>query len=507
MQICDLMTGTVTHKTICYAGAMRASVDVAADTKAGAVDETRLYVRIADSITQQVACGALRPGDRVPSLRQLSRQQRVSMSTALQAYLWLETRGYLEARPQSGFYVRAPFATLIPEPRFEARKTLPTTLGTRAILTEIMESASDPANVQFGAGGASPELFPVRRLNLILRRLIRRHPLHSMRYDFPPGLEPLRRQIARRALAAGCRFSPDEVTITCGALEAVNLSLRAIARAGDVIAVESPTYFAVLESVASLGMKVIEIPTHPQAGMDLDALERAIRKHRVKACIALTNCHNPLGYVLSDEYKKALVELTARWDVAVIEDDVYGDLTFQGPRPRTAKSFDRKGLVLLCASVSKILCPGFRIGWVAAGRFRAEVERLKLLTNVSTPALPQLVIAEFLESGSYDRHLTRLRHTLAGQVEFVRQAVAKYFPAGTRVSRPAGGYMLWIELPSRIDALKLYRAALAEHISILPGTIFSATGGYRNHIRINCGHTWTDAHDRALLTLGRLAQR
>jgi DNA-binding transcriptional MocR family regulator len=465
-----------------------------------------LYMRIADGITQQMAVGALRPGDRVPSLRRLSQQHRVSLSTALQAYLWLETRGYLEARPQSGFYVRAPFAASIPEPQFEARTSQPTVVGTRAILADIMASASDPANVPFGAGGANPELFPTRRLNQITRRVVREQPLHSMRYDFPPGLEVLRRQIARRASAVGCRISPDEVTITCGALEAVNVSLRAVAKPGDVIAVESPTYFAILESVASLGMKVIEIPTHPQTGMDLDALERAIRKHRVKACIALTNCHNPLGYVLTDDYKKSLVDLITRWDVALIEDDVYGDLTFQGARPKPAKAFDRKGLVLLCASISKILCPGFRLGWVAGGRFRADVERFKLLTNVCSPSLPQMVIAEFLESGGYDRHLTRLRATLASQVEMVRHAVGKYFPDGTRVSRPAGGYMLWIELPSKIDALKLYRAALAEHISILPGTIFSATGAYRNHIRLNCGHRWTPPHERALLTLGRLAR-
>jgi len=379
-------------------------------------------------------------------------------------------------------------------------------IGTRAILSDIMASAIDPANVPFGAGGADPHLFPSRRLNQILRRVVRESPQHSMHYIFPPGFEPLRRQIARRASAAGCRYSPDEVTITCGALEAVNLALRAVARPGDVIAVESPTYFGVLESVASLGMRVIEIPTHPQNGMDLDALERAIRKHRVKAVLVLSNCHNPLGYVLTDDYKKSLVDLATRWDVPVIEDDVYGDLTFQGPRPRTAKSYDRKGLVLLCASISKILCPGFRLGWVAAGRYRADVERLKLVTNVSSPPLPQMVIAEFLESGGYDRHLTRLRTTLAGQVEMVRQAVAKYFPDGTRVSRPAGGYMLWIELPPRVDAVKLHRAALAEHISILPGLIFSATGGFKNHIRINCGMRWTPTVDRALVTLGRLAR-
>jgi DNA-binding transcriptional MocR family regulator len=466
--------------------------------------EAPLYIRIAENLTAQMARGTLRAGDRVPSLRQLSSQQRVSMSTALQAYLWLESRGYLEARPQSGFYVRTPFATLIPEPQFESAKTERPAVGSHAVLSDIMESASDRSNIPFGAGTASPELFPNRRLNLILRGIVNRRPMHSTAYDFPPGLEPLRRQIARRSLEMGCAFSPRDVTITCGAMEALNLSIRAVVRPGEVIAVESPTYFGVLQSAASMGMKVIEIPTHPQTGINLEELENAIRKHRVKACIAMTNCHNPLGYVLSDRFKKSLVELTARWDVALIEDEVYGDLAFQGSRPRTAKSFDRKGLVLLCSSFSKILAPGYRLGWVAAGRFRADVERLKLVNTVATASLPQLVVAEFLESGGYDRHLKRLRTTLAGQVDVVRQAIAKYFPEGTRVSRPAGGHMLWVELPPGVDAMRLHRDALAAHISILPGPIFSATGRYRNYIRINCGNRWSETIDRALLRLGRL---
>jgi DNA-binding transcriptional MocR family regulator len=472
-----------------------------------AQSETPLYVQIAEGITKQVAAGSLRCGDRVPSLRQLSRQQRVSMSTALQAYLWLENKGYLESRPQSGFYVRAPFSTLIPEPQFEDSTPQPKAIGTNAILADMMESANDPANIPFGAGCASPEIFPSRKLNLILRRIIRDHPLHSSRYDFPPGAEPLRRQIARRSLEMGCAFSPRDVVVTCGAQEAINLGLRAVARPGNVIAVESPTYFGTLEVASSLGIKVIEIATHPQEGMDLNDLERAIRKHRVKAFVTMTNCHNPLGYVLSDKYKKALVELTARWGVAVIEDDVYGDLAYHGPRPRTAMSYDRKGLVLLCSSFSKILAPGYRVGWMVAGRFRAEVERLKLLTTVATPSLQQLVVAEFMKSGGYDRHLKRLRASLAAHVEGVRQAIAKYFPKGTCVSRPAGGYMLWVELPPKVEAIKLFRAGLAEHISILPGTIFSATGRYKNYIRINCGHAWSETHDRALLTLGRLCEQ
>jgi len=474
---------------------------------AASSNDTPLYLQIAGNVTQQVARGALLPGDRVPSLRRLSEQHRVSMSTALQAYLWLENRGYLEARPQSGFYVRTPFSTLIPEPQFDSTKTKPVAIGNNSILAEIMESANNLANVPLGAGNAGPELFPTDRLNLIMRSVIRRQPLHSTRYEFPPGWEPLRRQIARRSLDMGCSFSPRDITITCGALEAINLSILAVARPGDVIALESPTYFAILETAASLGMKVIEIPTHPQTGMDLGELERAIRKHRVKACITMTNCHNPLGYVLPDRHKKALVELTASHDVAVIEDDVYGDLAFQGPRPRTAKSFDRKGLVLLCSSYSKILSPGYRLGWITAGRFRAEVERLKFLANVATPSLTQMVVAEFLESGGYDRHLKRLRTTLATQVDRVRQALAKYFPEGTRISRPAGGYMLWIELPPKVNAMKLYRAALAANISTLPGSIFSATNRYDNYLRINCGQAWSETYDRALLTLGRLCEK
>ncbi len=286
-----------------------------------------------------------------------------------------------------------------------------------------------------------------------------------------------------------------------------NLNRRAVARAGIVIAVESPTYFGILGSVASLGMKVIEIPTHPQEGMDLNELDRSIRKHRVKACITMTNCHNPLGFVMRDENKKALVELTSRQGVILIEDDVYADLAFDGPRPRTAKSFDKDGSVVLCSSFSKILSPGYRIGWVAGGRFRGEIERLQLLSTMAAPSLQQHVIAEFLESGGYDRHVKRLRTTIASQVEDLRQAAGKYLPEGTRISRPAGGYVLWVQLPGKIDALQLYQAALAEHISILPGVIFSSTGRYKNYMRINCGHRWSEAHDRALLTLGRLCDR
>ena len=368
----------------------------------------------------------------------------------------------------------------------------------------MMSAMNDPSVVPFGAGCASPELLPNRRLNLIARRIIGSRPLHSARYEVPPGLEALRRQLARRSADLGCHLAPGDFTITNGALEAIQIALRAVAKPGDTIAVESPTFFGTIDAAQSMGFRLIEIPAHARFGMDLDELKRALIRRRVKAVITMPNCHNPLGYVLSDDAKRALVELTARYHVALIEDDIYGDLTLSGVRPRAAKAFDRDGLVIHCSSVSKVLAPGLRVGWIAAGRFQSRVNRIKLLSNLATASLPQHVVAEFLASGGYDRHLARLRTSLADQMERVRQAVARYFPDGTRISRPAGGHLLWIELPRRTDAVAVFHDAMAQRISVLPGPIFSPGRRYRNYLRLNCGHVWSETHERALVTLGRI---
>lgn len=463
-----------------------------------------LYARIAGGLSEQVRRGALRPGDRAPSLRRVSRQHRVSMSTAIQAYRWLERQGQLEARPKSGFFIRTPPAERIPEPQGDDRPARRAVPLAHAVFDGMMRAMSDPAFIPFGAGCASPDLFPNHRLNRIARHVISSRPLHSARYDMPPGVEALRRQIARRSGDLGCRLAPGELTITSGAQEAIQIALRAVARPGQAIAVESPTYFGALDAATSMGLQLIEIPTHPRHGMDLDALERVLRRRRVKAVFAMPNSHNPLGYVLPETAKRALVELTARHRVPLIEDDIYGDLVLSGVRPRTAKSFDRDGLVILCSSFSKVLSPGLRVGWISAGRYQHQVNRIKLMTNLASASLPQYVVAEFLASGGYDRHLARLRTRLFDQMERVRQAVARYFPGGTRVSRPAGGHMLWVELPRRTDAVRVFREALAHHISVLPGPIFSPSRRFGNCLRLNCGHVWTEEYERALLTLGRI---
>lgn len=463
-----------------------------------------LYENVAEEISSLIDRGRLRPGDRLPSVRRLSLQHGVSVSTSLQAYLLLENRGLIEARPQSGHYVRERRAPL-PEPHMTRASATATRVTVSDLVAEVYRSTNDPHLVPLGAAVPSPEILPTEKLNRMLSNIARTAGGMGVSYDPPPGYLPLRRQIARRSVGWGLALNADDLVTTIGAMEALHLCLRAAARAGDTIAVDSPTYYGVLQLIENLGMKVLEIPSHPRTGMDLDALGEALRHHKIKACLAVPNFSNPLGSLMPDEAKKQLVEMLARRDIPLIEDDIYGDLHFGEARPRPAKCFDREGLVMLCSSFSKTLAPGYRVGWVAPGRFRERVERLKFEQTIATPTLPQMAVTEFLENGGYDHHLRQMRRKLASQVQRMTEAIAEHFPAGTRVSRPLGGFVLWVELPPGTSALALHESALAQGISIAPGVIFSAKQRFSNCIRLHCGSPWSDTIARATRTLGRLA--
>ena len=325
-------------------------------------------------------------------------------------------------------------------------------------------------------------------------------------YSFPPGHYELRRQVARHSMDWGGNLRPEEIVVTCGATEALHLCLRAVTQPGDLVAIESPMYFGTLLLLEHLKLRALEIPSDPRTGLSLDRLAAALKQHRVRACVASPNFSNPLGSLMPDEGKRELVRMLARRGIPLIEDDIYGDLHFGGTRPKAAKAFDTEGLVLLCSSFSKLLAPGYRIGWTAAGRFQAKVEMLKLTTTMSTPAFLQAAVAGFLETGGYDRHLRKMRAAFALQTEQMAAAVGEHFPPGTKVTRPAGGFVLWVQLPRGSDALRLHERALAEGISITPGPLFSARQGYRNYIRLSCGHPWSPRLAQALATLGRLAR-
>jgi DNA-binding transcriptional MocR family regulator len=463
------------------------------------------YELLADDIAQSIRAGVLRLGDRLPSVRQASASRKVSPSTVFQAYYLLEARGLIRARERSGYYVTAGAQTLPPEaetPSQPAEESTPVDVSERVF--DVLESTMARDVVPLGSAFPSPLLFPLARLARVMASSVQRlDPWHTVD-DLTPGNARLRRQIALRYLTDGLQVHTDEIVITNGALEALNLCLLAVTRPGDAVLVESPAFYAALQSLERNGLQAIEVPTHPRDGIDLPALERALERHRPKACWLMTNFQNPLGSLMPDEKKRDLVELLGRYDVPLIEDDVYGELYFDGKRPAPAKAFDTKGLVMHCSSFSKCLAPGYRIGWAAPGRFARAVARHKLTTTLMASAPAQAALADYLEKGGYDRHLRQLRHTLSVQQTAFMAAVARYFPPGTRATRPKGGYFLWLELPAGVNALELHRNALSHGISIAPGPIFSAHRGFTNCIRLNYGHVWDERTEAALATLGRM---
>jgi DNA-binding transcriptional MocR family regulator len=461
-----------------------------------------LRERVARHVAALIEAGALRPGQRVLSVRELARQLSVSTATVVDAFSLLEARGLVEARARSGHYVRSE----APERPRAMRARLDSVPVSGDRMRGLFRSMRDRSIVPFGASSVSPGLLPTERLGHLAGLVARSSAAIGASYDPLPGVATLRAHVARRATRHGCATRPEDVIVTVGAIEAIGLCLRAVARAGDTVAVESPTYFGVLALLAELGLQAVEIPSDSADGMKLDALAIAFERHDLKACVAVPNFSNPCGARMPDDAKEKLASMLGQRRVALIETDVYGDLPHDDDRPRPVKAFDRDGWVMHCSSFSKTLAPGYRVGWVVPGRFYDRVEELKFVHTVASPTITQMAVAAFLDSGGYERHLRKLRRALSSQVGAVQDAVARYFPRGTRVSRPRGGFLLWIQLPDRcVSAIALQRAALERGISIAPGPMFSARGSFQRFLRLSCGHPWSEAAERAIETLGKLA--
>lgn len=411
------------------------------------------YEALAAEITDSIHRGILHAGDRLPSVRQVCSSRGLSASTAFQAYYLLEARGLIRARERSGYFVAdVPVSPrpLPPEPDTpSAPDEVCVPLDVSAQVFKILESTMVRDVVPLGSAFPSPLLFPLQRLGQVMAATVQKLDPWSAVDDLAPGNVRLRRQIALRYLADGLHIPTDDIVITSGALEALNLCLTVATRPGDAVLIESPSFYGALQALERVGLEAIEVPTHPCEGIELEALERAILRHRPKACWLMTNFQNPLGSSMAESKKKALVELLTRYGVPLIEDDVYGELYFGDKRPLPAKAFDTEGLVMHCSSFSKCLAPGYRIGWAMPGRFSQAVARAKLTTTLSASAPAQAGLANYLEKGGFDKHLRKLRHTLAEQQALFAQAIGRHFPPGTRATRPAGGYFMWVVLPPR----------------------------------------------------------
>jgi DNA-binding transcriptional MocR family regulator len=473
-------------------------------TKSNFNSEDHLYMQVAEGLEKMIADEVLRIGDKLPSVRMLSEEYGISMGTAFQAYYHLEGRGLIESRPKSGYYVRFNYKRFPELPNNVQPETLSHEVSVKQMIETIYTDIASGDVINFALAVPDASLLPAAKLNKSVVQALRNSKEHCVNYEKTQGNAELRQQIAKLAFNWGGKVNPDEVIVTNGCLEAIMMCLKAVTKYGDTVAVESPTYFGINQAIENLGLKVVEIYSDSVNGIDLLYLQKAIKKSRIKACVFVPTYNNPFGSCIPDENKKKLVEIISQHNIPLIEDDIYGELYFGRNRPRTCKYYDTKGLVMYCTSLSKSLSPGYRIGWAIPGKFFDEVKQMKRIQNISSPTLTQAAIAHFLKHGRYEYHLKTLRKALHTQSLRYVQAIIKYFPADTKVSRPHGGFILWLELNKKVNAFKLRTEAMKHKISIVPGKIFSASSNYSNCIRISFGKPWGKEVDEGLMILGKL---
>lgn len=463
----------------------------------------KLYEQVAQNLRERIELGYYHTGDKLPSVRALSQEHGVSISTAQEAFGLLIDDGIIEARPKSGYYVlQQQTPPTLPETSRPMQQPLAVSQGHNLLHLINEYGAEEMTQLSLALPDLStPTLNPLIRITAEISRTM---TARILSYDYIRGTDELRRQIARLAIDSGCRIHPDEIIVTTGCQEALSSSLRAVTQPGDIVVVDSPSFFGSLQAIEMNGVKALEIPTHPETGISLEALQLALDQWPVKACLLTPTNNNPLGYTMPDEHKPKLLELLAKYDLPLIEDDIYGDLSYTLPRPRTIKSFDTDDRVILCSSFSKTLAAGLRVGWVAPGRYTDKVMMMKYVSSMSTATLNQLAIAEFIAQGYYEKHLRKMRKNYRRDRDAVIGWLKRHMPEGTRMSYPQGGYLIWVELPCNLSAIELDKRAHEHKIRIAPGTLFSASGKYQNFMRINSSNSQEPEVETAIATLGML---
>lgn len=452
----------------------------------------------------QIQAGTLKPGDKLPSLRSLQQLHQVGLNTIKQAYLTLEGRSLIHGLSRSGYFVSHTSLRKLPL----ASSSLPSYNEQEQIsddlISKVFSNLQNKEIRQFSLGVPDKTLLPTEKLHKSLITLARRTDLHdgSMSYEDVQGSVNLRRSVAKWSMLWDGKLQADDLMTTSGAMNAIYNCLMAVTKPGDTVAIESPIYFGTIQIIKALGLKAIEIPTDPLTGIHLDALQKVL--HKIKVCCFVTNFSNPLGACMPEAHKKELVTMLTQHNIPLIEDDIYGNLAFDNSRPKPCKAFDEAGIVMWCSSVSKTLASGYRIGWVAPGRYKSQVLRQKLLQTIAMPSLHQEVVAEFMEHGRYDHHLRLLRKKLQANFFHYEDVIHNYFPEGTKISRPQGGFMLWVELDKDCDTSRLYDLAIRQKIGFAPGRMFTQHNRFNNCLRLNFALEWNEGLRFDLQRLGNL---
>lgn len=462
-----------------------------------------LYIQIARSLEYLINKGLYKGGDKLPSVRKMMQEKNLSMSTVLQAYTYLESKGKITSREKSGYFV-SELSSRKSHSGESSSSLLENEVKINSLIVELMPVKRDNNFISFSRALPDSRLLPLKLIKKTYREVLRNDKIDFLQYEDAKGNLELRKQIARQAFRWGGMIDHDDVVITNGALEAIYLCLKAVAKPGDTIVVEAPCYYGVLQILENLSLKVLEIPEDINRGINITRLRKVIKEFDVRACVFVPNFNNPTGLLMEDFKKEQIAELANELKIPVIEDDIYGELYFGNERPKTIKSFDKQGWVMLCSSFSKNLAPGMRIGWAIPGRFAKKVEEIKFMTNICCSNIDQQVLSRILEGGLYDRFLKKYRLEIYNNITRSRKLIQENFPHGTKVSEPRGGMVLWIELPDGRDSVSIQKIAMENNIGITPGLLFSSKGSYRNFIRFSCGNYWDQNIIRAIKQLAKI---
>ena len=464
-----------------------------------------LYEELAQHLSQRVEEGYFQPGDKLPSIRQMSLEHSVSISTVQEAYRLLEDQQIAEVRPKSGYYILAR-QTVPTLPDISRPNPRPVEVSRWEQVVELLYSHEKEGNLALGKGTPDVNVQSIKPLIKLLSDITRRIDVSQLTYDSLQGSEGLRRQIARLMMDSACRLHPDDIVLTTGCQEALSCSMRSVTQPGDIIAIESPSFYGSMQTIQALGLKALEIPTHPETGISLEAFEMALEQWPIKVLQVTPVCNNPLGYTMPDAHKQRLIELANQYDIAIIEDDIYGDLSYTYPRPRSIKSFDTEGRVLFCSSFSKSISPAFRTGWCAPGRYLERMKHMKYVSTACCSILQPRAVAEFIAQGGYERHVRKMRTQYLRNRDHMIEWASRYFPEGTKMSYPQGGFLLWVEFPKGVDTSELNEHLRKRSISVAPGTLFTASEKYRHCIRLNYAHEANEDIQSALEIIGQEAQ-
>lgn len=456
--------------------------------------------KLVQHIKQLIENGSYSANTKLPSLRAQAQVTGYSLMTILNAYQTLIAEGRVYSKEKSGFFISEyNYNTYQKTNTVETSQPQKIKINSKVFSYLKQTQASD--YIYFSSAFPDEQCLYNTKIMKILAHYAQQKPIGTTNKNMPPGNLKLRQQIANRYILQGIPTQADDIIITSGALDALNLALQTLTQTGDYILLQDTIFYGAWQAAERLGLQVITLPTHPQYGFNLQAFEDLLQAYPIKVCWFMLNSHNPIGFTVNDKIKEKIASLLEKYQVYLIEDDTYQELYYFGQKPLPMCYFEHQNRVLHCSSFSKVLGANIRIGWVRTETFSEKIQHLQLMSTLAANTLIQETLANFIATPYYDKHLQKLRKQLYQRKNLLYRLLLRYLPSSCHIHYYSSGYFLWIELPNRLNSTVLFQILLSQNIGITPSHLFSIHEVPHNYIRINSSFHMDSQHKQAIISL------